>query len=164
MKVTDADVGKYLRLFTFLSIEKIESILRDHARNPELRIAQHCLASEITEMVHESEFHNFGKHCCSYTLETGVVRADTMTNLVFGSNYSKLKAKDVLSSFENDPRLIKLAMHEFFETPVIKLAARYGLVSSNCQSLAFLIANTSFCLRLFAKPLRGILYPRGACI
>jgi hypothetical protein len=99
-----------------------------------------------------------------YTLETGVVRADTMTNLVFGSNYSKLKAKDILSSFENDPRLIKLAMQEFFETPIIKLAARYGLVSSNCQSLAFLIANTSFCLLLFAKPPLGILYPPGACI
>ena len=101
-----------------------------------------------------------------YTLETGVVRAATMTNLVFGSDYSKLKAKDILSSFENDARLITLAMQELFETPIIKLAARYGLVSSNCQSLlvALLVANSSFCLRLFAQPPLGILYHRGACI
>lgn len=55
-----------------------------------------------------------------------------MTKLVFGSDYSKLKAEDVTSSFENDPRLIKLAMQELFVTPIIKLAARYGLVSSHC--------------------------------
>lgn len=56
--MTDEDVGKYLRLFTFFSIEEIETILQSHAQNPALRVAQNRLASEITEMVHESEFHN----------------------------------------------------------------------------------------------------------
>jgi tyrosyl-tRNA synthetase len=55
LKVADADVEKYLKLFTFLPLEEIESIVQAHLVNPENRVAQHRLASEVTEMVHEGE-------------------------------------------------------------------------------------------------------------
>jgi tyrosyl-tRNA synthetase len=55
LKVADADVEKYLKLFTFLPLEEIKSIVLAHATNPEKRMAQYRLASEVTEMVHESE-------------------------------------------------------------------------------------------------------------
>jgi hypothetical protein len=57
-----------------------------------------------------------------------------MTKLVFGSDYSKLKTDDIISLFENDPRLVFATKEELFQVPIIKLAARYGLVSSNCES------------------------------
>jgi len=65
---------------------------------------------------------------------SGVLRATTMTRLAFGSDYSKLRSDDIISSFENDPRLVFVTMEELFQVPITKLAARYGLVSSNCES------------------------------
>ena len=58
-----------------------------------------------------------------------------MTKLVFGSNYSKLKAEDIILSFEGDPRLAYVTKEELFDVPIVKLAARYGLLSSNCEFL-----------------------------
>lgn len=57
-----------------------------------------------------------------------------MTKLVFGSDYSRLKADDIICSFENDPRLVFITHEELFQVPIIKLASKYGLVSSNCES------------------------------
>ncbi len=53
--MADADVENYLKLFTFLPLEEIRSIVYAHGINPGKRVAQHRLASEVTEMVHESE-------------------------------------------------------------------------------------------------------------
>jgi tyrosyl-tRNA synthetase len=52
MKVPDIDVGKYLKMLTFLDIEEIKSIIKLHEETPEKYIAQKKLACEITELVH----------------------------------------------------------------------------------------------------------------
>ena len=132
--MADADVEKYLKLFTFLSLEEIQSIVHTHNINPEKRVAQHRLASEVTEMVHESELVVSRTGTCSqFISESGVLRATIMTKLAFSSDYSKLRADDIISSFENDPRLVFVTMEELFQVPIVKLAARHGLVSSNCK-------------------------------
>ena len=56
MKVPDTEVEKYLKLFTFLPLEEVKSIVQAHFASPEKHVAQHRLASEVTEMVHEREF------------------------------------------------------------------------------------------------------------
>jgi tyrosyl-tRNA synthetase len=48
----DAKVDEYLRLFTFLSIPEIESVVAAHGENPGLRTAQRRLAAEVTALVH----------------------------------------------------------------------------------------------------------------
>lgn len=48
----DADVGRYLKLFTFMKLEDIDEVVKQHMESPSLRIAQHKLASEIVELVH----------------------------------------------------------------------------------------------------------------
>lgn len=48
----DADVGKYLRLFTFLDREEIEELERTTAERPQLRAGQRRLAEELTTLVH----------------------------------------------------------------------------------------------------------------
>jgi len=52
MKTTDADVGRYFKMFTLLPLEEILSIMQDHESHPERRIAQRTLAEEVTLMVH----------------------------------------------------------------------------------------------------------------
>jgi len=52
LNVADADVGRYLRLFTFLSRGEIEALEKDVADRPQLRTAQRRLAEELTTLVH----------------------------------------------------------------------------------------------------------------
>lgn len=56
-----------------------------------------------------------------------------MTDLLFGSNYTTLQADDVLVAFENDSRLVLVEHDELFQTPLVKLASKYGLVTSTCE-------------------------------
>jgi tyrosyl-tRNA synthetase len=49
---SDADVGNYLRLFTFLEPSEIAALLEQHTVAPHQREAQRRLAREITRMVH----------------------------------------------------------------------------------------------------------------
>ena len=51
----DRDVGKLLKLYTFLPIDEIESIMAEHNQSPEKRTAQKKLAFEVTATVHGVE-------------------------------------------------------------------------------------------------------------
>jgi len=55
VNVGDADVLRYLRLFTFLPREEIDSLEQDLAERPHLRAAQRRLAEEFTRLVHGDE-------------------------------------------------------------------------------------------------------------
>lgn len=52
VNIGDADVVRYLRMFTFLAREEIEALALDTAERPHLRSAQHRLAEEFTRLVH----------------------------------------------------------------------------------------------------------------
>jgi tyrosyl-tRNA synthetase len=52
VRTDDRDVERYLKLFTFESIETIDDICASHKRNPERREAQKLLAASVTEAVH----------------------------------------------------------------------------------------------------------------
>jgi tyrosyl-tRNA synthetase len=52
VNVADADVGRYLRLFTFLSQEEIEELEKATAERPHERAGQRRLAAELTTLVH----------------------------------------------------------------------------------------------------------------
>ena len=52
---SDADVGRYLKLFTFMPIEEIDTLVNGHMRTASQRNAQHTLAREIVELVHGVE-------------------------------------------------------------------------------------------------------------
>ena len=54
VNVGDADVVRYLRLFTFLSREEIDALEEDTRERPHLRAAQRRLAAEFTTLVHGS--------------------------------------------------------------------------------------------------------------
>lgn len=48
----DRDVERLLKLYTFLPLEEIHSIMEAHSAHPEERVAQRRLASETTRLVH----------------------------------------------------------------------------------------------------------------
>ncbi|MEO9532180.1 MAG: tyrosine--tRNA ligase [Crocinitomicaceae bacterium] len=52
---SDSDAGKYIRTFTFLDKDTIESLEAEHGEAPHLRVLQKRLAAEITVMVHSQE-------------------------------------------------------------------------------------------------------------
>jgi tyrosyl-tRNA synthetase len=55
LRTADAEVGSYLRRFTFLPPDHIEDLDADTAERPEQRAAQRALAFEVTAMVHGAE-------------------------------------------------------------------------------------------------------------
>ena len=55
LNVSDDDAENYIKVFTLLSIEEIDSLINEHKEQPHLRILQKVLAKEITEMVHSKE-------------------------------------------------------------------------------------------------------------
>lgn len=52
LRTADADVGRYLRLFTFLPLPEINELMAAHAQDPSKRSAQRRLALEVIQMIH----------------------------------------------------------------------------------------------------------------
>lgn len=55
LNISDIDAEKYIKIYTFLSKDEIESLIRNHNENPSLRILQKKLAEEVTRWVHGKE-------------------------------------------------------------------------------------------------------------
>jgi len=55
LNVSDADAEKYIKIFTAIGREEIESLVAEHTQAPHLRILQKRLAQEVTIMVHSEE-------------------------------------------------------------------------------------------------------------
>ena len=55
LNVSDADASKYIKIFTDLSKEEIESLEAEQEKDPGLRPLQKRLAREITIMVHSQQ-------------------------------------------------------------------------------------------------------------
>ena len=49
---SDADVGRYLKLFTFMPINEINLLIKEHMQSPPQRKAQHKLAREFVALIH----------------------------------------------------------------------------------------------------------------
>ncbi|HYF10612.1 MAG TPA: S4 domain-containing protein, partial [Candidatus Paceibacterota bacterium] len=52
---SDEGVEDYLKIFTFLPLERIAEIVAEHSADPAKRIAQELLAFEVTKLVHGEE-------------------------------------------------------------------------------------------------------------
>ncbi len=55
LNVSDEDAKRYIRIFTLLSREEVESLTQEHEAAPHLRVLQKRLAEEITTMIHSAE-------------------------------------------------------------------------------------------------------------
>ncbi|TFY65347.1 hypothetical protein EVJ58_g2026 [Rhodofomes roseus] len=116
LRTTDADVGRYLKMFTLLPIAKIDEVVQNHERAPELRTAQRLLAEEVTELIHGKD---------------GVRRAVAATAVLYGSDFTSVKASDVVEALTGLPILHVLDDVEVFGIPAPKLAVRCGIAPSH---------------------------------
>ena len=84
----DSKVHEYLKVFTFLSKDEIESIMKKHLEKPEERIAQKALAKEIITDIHGKE--SFEK-------------ALKISESLFSGNIKDLSEEEALEAFKNAP-------------------------------------------------------------
>lgn len=90
INVTDEDSIRFLKIFSFLSKEEIESVAKEHFENPGLRIGQKRLAYEITKDLH-------GKEAADHAI--------ALTETLFSGNVASLSENDietVFGSFQKD--------------------------------------------------------------
>ena len=52
LNASDEDAERWIKIFTFLKKEEIETILKDHQQNPSQRLLQKNLAQQVTTFVH----------------------------------------------------------------------------------------------------------------
>jgi tyrosyl-tRNA synthetase len=57
LNVADDNVADYLKIFSFTSLKKIDTILNNHTQEPHKRIAQKQLAADVTTLVHGKEIN-----------------------------------------------------------------------------------------------------------
>ncbi|MBR1929240.1 MAG: tyrosine--tRNA ligase [Paludibacteraceae bacterium] len=58
LNVSDQDAERYIKIFTSLPKDEIDSLISQHAEAPHLRLLQKRLAKEVTIMVHSEEDYN----------------------------------------------------------------------------------------------------------
>lgn len=58
LNVSDEDAARYIKIFTMLGEEEINSLIVEHQKAPHFRLLQKKLAEEVTTMVHSREDYN----------------------------------------------------------------------------------------------------------
>ena len=76
----DSKVEEYLKVFTFLSKEEIEEVMKKHIEKPEERLAQKTLAKEFITDLHGEESYKRAKEI-SEALFSGNIKALTFNEL-----------------------------------------------------------------------------------
>ncbi|HET8735509.1 MAG TPA: tyrosine--tRNA ligase [Pricia sp.] len=124
LNVSDEDAEKYIKIFTFLSRETIETLVREHQEAPHLRILQKRLAEEITVMVHSQDDLD------------NTLRA---SNILFGNSTSndlkKLDENTFLDVFEGVPQaeIAKSELESGLDM-IAALADKTGFLPSNSEA------------------------------
>ena len=58
LNISDDDAEKYIKIFTLLSQDRVEELIKEHHKAPENRTLQKALAKQVTLMVHSEEDYN----------------------------------------------------------------------------------------------------------
>jgi len=93
VNATDVDAEKYIKIFTFLDKETIDSLIAEHQTAPHLRVLQKRLAEEITTFVHS---------------KAELEKAIQASNILFGNatadDLKQLDAATFLEVFDGVPQ------------------------------------------------------------
>ncbi len=84
----DEMIENYLKIFTFLSKEEIEEIMKEHNNQKELRIAQKALAKSVIEFLHGEESYK---------------KAVKLSECLFSDKIYELSSNDIINSFKGVP-------------------------------------------------------------
>jgi tyrosyl-tRNA synthetase len=115
LNVADADVYKFLKYFTFLSIEEIDEIEVQDASAQGRPQAQGILAREATELV----------HC-----KKGLDAAQRITQALFSGESSDLSEQDLQQLSQDGLPSASLAQEELSQKPLTQLFVDAGMVKA----------------------------------
>ncbi len=115
LNVADADVYKFLKYFTFLSIEQIDEIEVQDASTQGRPQAQGILAREATELVH-------GKK--------GLDAALRITQALFSGESSDLSEQDLQQLSQDGLPSASLAQEDLSQKPLTQLFVDVGMVKA----------------------------------
>ena len=118
VRTDDADAIRFLKVFTFLSLDEIEQYAQKLAEAPEKREAQLRLAEEMTRVVHGEE---------------GLRVAKRSTSVLYGEAMDGLRADELLAVFADVPSS-DLTHDQVIGAPVMNVAADAGLCKSRGEA------------------------------
>ena len=135
LNASDEDAEKYVKIFTFLTKDEIDTLIAAHREMPHQRQLQRKLAQEVTAMVHSAE---------------DVVRVEQAAQILFGKattdSLKALDAQTLLDIFEGVPQAEvtaeKLAADGLSITDA--LAAETGFLKSNGEARRALKENSIY--------------------
>ena len=113
LRTPDADVIRYLKVFSMRSLDEIAALEAEMKAHPEARIPQKALAEELTRLVHGEE---------------GLRKAQEATEAL----YAKKSAADVAKA-ENVPSA-EVGLADCVGKPVFAVAAAAGMFKSNGEA------------------------------
>ncbi|WP_341201888.1 tyrosine--tRNA ligase [Planomicrobium okeanokoites] len=115
INTSDADVVKYLKIFTFISREDIESLESSVENEAHLRKAQKVLAEEMTKLIHG---------------ESALDDALRITKALFSGDLKALSASEMKAAFKDVPSI------EMEREPksIVDLIVEAGISSSKRQA------------------------------
>lgn len=94
MGIPDQAIDKYLKIYTFLPKEEIESIVAKHSKNPKSRYGQERLAEEVTTQVHGKKAADQAKEITAFlTLKTPISKISSKTLKALRKEISSIKSK-----------------------------------------------------------------------
>lgn len=118
LNTADADAYKFLRYFTFLSVEKIAQIEAEDAGREGRPEAQRILAEEVTRIVHG---------------EAGLLAAQRITQALFSDELSGLSEADFLQLQQDGLPASKVERAQLDDLPLTQLLADAELAASGKQ-------------------------------
>ena len=118
LRAADADVIRYLRVFSLRSLEEIAALEAEMKAHPEARIPQKALAEELTRLVHG---------------EAGLRAAQGATETLFGGGVGGRSAAELETIFR-DVKSAALPSSEIVGRPVFAVAAAAGMFGSNGEA------------------------------
>jgi tyrosyl-tRNA synthetase len=124
LNTSDEDAEKYIKIFTFISKDEIETLLNNHREAPHMRQLQRRLAEELTTMVHSAQDYN---------------RAVEASTILFGQSTTEaLKGLDSATFeevFEGVPQAeVDLADIQTGLDMIAALSAKTGFLKSNGEA------------------------------
>ena len=118
LRAADADVIRYLKVFSLRSLDDIAELEAQMRSRPEARIPQKALAEELTRLVHGEE---------------GLRKAQGATATLFGGDIAG-KSADELETIFKDVKSAVRPEAEVLDKPVFMVAAAAGMFASNGEA------------------------------
>lgn len=124
LNTSDTDAEKYIKIFTFINKEDIETLTAEHHEAPHLRLLQKRLADEITVMVHSQE-----------DLDNAIKASDILFGKSTAADLKALNEKTFLDVFDGVPQAtIPSTQLEGGLDIIAALAAQTGFLGSNGEA------------------------------